>query len=269
MSGKKERSTAMHSILARSTQKKSRAPPSGSKYTSVRNRSRSKSMLDRSLGDEPLSLMSRFDLVAASGRKAPLPLVSLHQAMVSQALTAEVLIRGKCMVKCKLEELAALEADIRKLKKTVAVQRSQKENKSGVLKETIKECKKLGDKLEKKIGTVESVVKKKRTTLSTTESRIQKEDQRYDTIATGQSKLEAEISMLLSNAANTLPVDRTGSVEVLVESEIARKNQNEVDLGKLTSEKKQLAKTVRHLETLIQEVEACNFSSKAWIKNWR
>lgn len=255
MSAKKDRTNPLLEMYMSSTHKKKTGSESDSRYRSVRSRSKSKSTIERNrLLPEPLALRARFDLEAASGRKAPSPHISLQQSLVSKALTAELMIRDSCMVESKHEEIQALESEIKKLKKAISLQKTQKENNSGLLKDAIKDCSKLSNKIQKRIETYESVNKKKKSILASTESKIKGEDTRFDTIATNQSKLEAEISMLLSNSALSISVDQSASVDALVNHELIRKDQNESDIQRLTEEKRHLSKTLRKLDVMIQEV---------------
>lgn len=203
---------------------------------------------------EPLSLMAKFDMAAASGRKKSTPLVSIHQALRSRALTAEILIRGQCMVEGKVEEMDVLQSDIKKLKKSIAMYKTHKLDNKSAYRDAIKECKQISDKLQKKIITIENANKIKNTTLSSTISRINHEHQRHDMISTSHSKLDDQISMLLINSQHRMPLDNSSSIQTMVDSEISRKHQYEIDIDRMINDKKQLCLTIDTLDDMIQDV---------------
>lgn len=258
-SGKKTPASAIQTIMALSTQKKKQNQTPSLKPVSCRSRSRSKSRIEERQLPDPLSLLAKFDLVTAlQNRKGsanvPPTISALQQTLLSKAYSAEVFLKSSSMIEAKREEIILLESEIKKLKKSILLQKAQKENNTGMLKDAIKECKKLADKLEKKILDYKSVNKKKQQSVASCQEKVLEEEERLENVANSQSRMDAEIALLLSSTALELPINKTASIEVLVEQEQIRESQNQARLQLMAEEKRELTKLNRNLHLLVDEV---------------
>lgn len=231
-----------------------RATPASGARTLWEHSLRKSSLRPRSTEHQsivPLTLLQRFE--AAAGTQWP-PTSCLAQDLIRRAESVESLLKAENLTASKKKKAKQLGTAIGNLKLSVGKLKDKKIVKITSLADDVKAWLEQSLALDKKIISNEVANKKRKEQLLELNAQVLNELTRLETLTSNHQRIESEIAQLMSASALEPQVDKTASVNALLDYELKYKAETEAKIQSLIAERRVFEKKIRDLKIVGQEV---------------